>query len=73
MRVCPVLPGCGDPRCHDPAHLTQRTQPLVVRALMPMAYGVPSDELLVGRARVTRLPEQGLAFARVGAGSKHAC
>ena len=40
---------------------------------MPMAYGVPSDELLVGRARVTRLLEQGLAFARVGAGSKHAC
>ena len=29
--------------------------------------------LLVGRARVTRLFEQGLAFARVGAGSKHAC
>ena len=38
-----------------------------------LAYGVPSDELLVGRAGVTRLLEQGLAFARVGAGSKHAC
>ena len=39
-----------------------------VVVLRLMADGVPSDELLVGRARVTEALEQGLAFAPVGAG-----
>ena len=39
-----------------------------VVVLRLMADGVPSGELLVGRARVTKALEQGLAFAPVGAG-----
>ena len=38
-----------------------------------MADGVPSDELLVGRARVTEALEQGLASHRSTQASKHAC
>ena len=39
-----------------------------VVVLRLMADGVPSHELLVGRARVAEALEQGLAFAPVGAG-----
>ena len=39
-----------------------------VVVLRLMADGVRSDELLVGRSRVTEALEQGLAFAPVGAG-----
>ncbi|KRF06679.1 hypothetical protein ASG88_19410 [Nocardioides sp. Soil777] len=39
-----------------------------VAVLRLMAADVPSDELLVGRARVTEVLEQALAFAPVGAG-----
>ena len=41
-----------------------------VVVLRLLAYSVPSDELLVGRALVTDALEQGLAFAPVGAGLK---
>ena len=44
------------------------THAVCVVVLRLMAHGVPSDELLVGRARVAEALEQGLAFAPVGAG-----
>jgi hypothetical protein len=39
-----------------------------VVVLRVLAGGVPSDELLAGRARVTEALEQGFAFAPVGTG-----
>jgi hypothetical protein len=44
------------------------THAVCVVVLRLMAAAVPSDELLVGRARVTEALEQGLAFAPVGTG-----
>ncbi len=41
---------------------------ICVLVLRLMAGGAPSDELLVGRARVTEALEQGFAFAPVGTG-----
>ena len=44
------------------------TDAVCVVVLRLMARGVPSEELLAGRARVAEALEQGLAFAPVGAG-----
>ena len=44
------------------------TDAVCVVVLRLMARDVPSEELLVGRARVAEALEQGLAFAPVGAG-----
>lgn len=52
---------------YDPAEEIA-THAVCVVVLRLMAQGVPSDELLVGRARVAESLEQGLAFAPVGAG-----
>ena len=52
---------------YNPAEETA-VHAVCVVVLRLMADGVPSDELLVGRARVTEALEQGLAFAPVGAG-----
>ena len=52
---------------YNPAEETAMHAVCVV-VLRLMADGVPSDELLVGRARVTEALEHGLAFAPVGAG-----
>jgi hypothetical protein len=54
-------------RGYDPAEETAIHAVCVV-VLRLMAVGVPYDELLVGRTRVTEALEQGLAFAPVGAG-----
>ena len=55
------------PLGYDPAE-EMAMHAVCVVVLRLMADAVPSDELLVGRARVTRALEQGLAFAPVGAG-----
>src|SRR5690242_20932889 len=41
---------------------------ICVMLLRQLAVGLPSDELLTGRAHVAEVVEQGLAFAPVGAG-----
>ena len=52
---------------YNPAEETAMHAVCVV-VLRLMAGGVPSDELLMGRARVTEALEQGFAFAPVGTG-----
>jgi hypothetical protein len=52
---------------YDPTEETAIHAVLVV-VLRLMAGGVPSDELLAGRAHVTEALEQGFAFAPVGTG-----
>ena len=69
LAVRPPREGESDALGYDSAD-ERSVHAVCVLVLRQLGLAVPSDELLVGRARIVEAVEQGLTFAPVGAGVK---
>ena len=67
LGVRPARDDEAEPLGYDPAD-ERSVHAICVLVLRQLGAEVPSDELLVARARIVGAVEQGLAFAPVGAG-----
>ena len=67
LAVRPARDDESEPLGYDPSD-ERSFHAICVLVLRQLGAEVPSDELLVGRARIVAAVEQGLAFAPVGAG-----